>query len=205
MTRVETFDREKFAPLIEEVVSSFDKYLDEYRPKSYRSKHALMGPVGKVLQEALAGTDDANALAGKALRIHEMNTASGYISDSARQNLEEGTKKLVELCRAVPVTAVEKVVDRIDYGIYYLRRKKGAERRERIRQDYIAFLKQRYPSDVDLAGAWGKDEGFSFEDVRFPSRAAFEHAKGTEKRDMQDFVKQAELKGYKIEEEEMAE
>jgi hypothetical protein len=38
--------------------------------------------------------------------------------------------------------------------------------------------------------------------VRYPSRHAFAQAKGQERKDMAEFIQQAELKGYALDEEE---
>jgi hypothetical protein len=99
----------------------------------------------------------AQALTGYALRVHEMNPkAKGYLSPTARQALEEGTAQLVALCREIPVTAVAKVVERIDYSLYYARRKKGIEWLESTRQMFIRYLQEKYGNDFgQLAAAWG--------------------------------------------------
>ena len=120
------FDLDGVRPKIEGIVVLFDKYLDEYPVKTAKSKHAVMGPVAKVLERAQTRQWDAQSLTGYALRAHEVNPkARGYLSPTARQALEDGTTHFVALCREVPVTAVAKVVERIDYGLYYARRKKG--------------------------------------------------------------------------------
>src|SRR5689334_7867891 len=92
---------------VAEIVRLFDSYLDDYPVKSARSKHAVMGPVAKVLDRAQAGQWDAEPLTGYALRMHEMNPKTGgRISQIAVANLREGTDKLLNLCRDVPVTAL---------------------------------------------------------------------------------------------------
>jgi hypothetical protein len=155
--RVERFDLESVAPQIEAIREAFDRYLDSYPVRTVRSKHSLMGPVGKLLQEAKTGKWDAESLTGYALNIHLSNPrARGFISQEAREALKEGVSKLMALLHEVPPTAQDKVLDRIDYGLYFIRRAKGLEWLEEKRQQLISFLRQRYKSDEDFAKAWGK-------------------------------------------------
>jgi len=204
--RVERFDLESVAPEIEAIRDCFDRYLDGYPVKSARSKTSLMGPVGKVLQGARTGKWDAESLAGYALNIHLSNPkAKGYISQEARQALREGIGRLLELLKTVPVTAQDKVVDRIDYGLYFVRRAKGLEWLEGVRQEFIRFLRDKYGTPEKLAQAWGgkpEDYGADFAKVRYPSKAMFAEAVGQKKTDISEFALQAELKGYELVEEE---
>jgi len=204
--RVERFDLESVAPEIEAIRDCFDRYLDGYPVKSARSKTSLMGPVGKVLQGARTGKWDVESLAGYALNIHLSNPkAKGYISQEARQALREGIGRLLVLLKTVPVTAHDKVVDRIDYGLYFVRRAKGLEWLEGVRQEFIRFLRDKYGTPEKLAQAWGgkpEDYGADFAKVRYPSKAMFAEAVGQKKTDISEFALQAELKGYELVEEE---
>ena len=204
--RVERFDLESVAPEIKAIRDCFDRYLDSYPVKSARSNTSLMGPVGKVLQGARTGKWDVESLAGYALNIHLSNPkAKGYISQEARQALREGIGRLLELLKAVPVTAQDKVVDRIDYGLYFVRRAKGLEWLEGVRQEFIGFLRERYGTSEKLAQVWGgkpEDYGIDFAKVRYPSKAMFNEATGQKKTDISEFALQAELKGYELVEEE---
>jgi hypothetical protein len=200
MTKATRFSMDDVKEQIAEIVGVFDAYLDEYPIKTYRTKHAVMGPVGKILDGVQTGRWDADSLTGYALRIHEMNPLSYGISVNARNALETGVRKLYALKEQTPVTSLKSVIERIDYGLYYARRKKGIDRLEAIRQDYIAFLKERYDSNKTLAEAWGRE--ITFDNVRYPSRHAFAQAKGQERKDMAEFIQQAELKGYALDEEE---
>lgn len=200
--KTERFDLESIAPEIEAIRDCFDRYLDSYPVKSARSKHSLMGPVGKVLQEARSGKWDAESLAGYALNIHLSNPRSkGYISPEARQALQEGVGRLLKLLRTVPVTAQDKILDRLDYGLYFLRRAKGLEWLEGMRQEFIRFLREKYSTPEKLAQAWGgkpEDYGADFARVPYPSRSLFEKATGQKKTDISEFAQQANLKGYEL-------
>jgi len=204
--RVQHFNLESVAAEIEAIRKCFDRYLDSYPVKSSRSKTSLMGPIGKVLQGARTGKWDAESLAGYALNIHLSNPkAKGYISQEAREALREGIDRLLELLKTVPVTAQDKVVDRADYGLYFVRRAKGLEWLESMRQEFIRFLRNKYGTSEKLAQAWdGKpgDYGADFAKVRYPSKGMFAEATGQKKIDIAEFAGQAELKGYELVEEE---
>ncbi len=202
------FDLESVRPQIEAIVARFDQYLDEYPVKTARSKHAVMGPVAKILERAATRKWDAQSLTGYALRVHEMNPkARGYLSPTARQALEEGTALLVELCRTIPVTAVAKVVERIDYSIYYARRKKGIEWLEATRQMFIRFLQDKYNNDFSqLVAAWGMEDTkdlSGFADVRYPSdkSEAYKKASAAQKADIDAFWQQYQDQAIREEEE----
>ncbi len=203
------FDLDSVRSQMEAIVALFDKYLDEYPVKTAKSKHAVMGPVAKILERAATRRWDAQALTGYALRVHEMNPkAGGYLSLAARQALEDGTAGLVDLCRQVPVTAVAKVVERIDYSLYYARRKKGIEWLENTRQMFIRFIRDRYGNDfTQLRAQWGEEdlEGVEdFDDLRYPSdkSEAYKKASQPRKKDVDEFWQQYADQAIREEEEE---
>lgn len=190
------FDLDSVRPKIEGIVMQFDKYLDEYPVKTAKSKHAVMGPVAKILERAQTRKWDAQALTGYALRVHEMNPkARGYLSPAARLALEDGTAQLVTLCREVPVTAVAKVVERIDYSLYYARRKKGIEWLEKTRQMFTRFVQDKYNGNLGaLTESWGKDakDIGTFDEIRYPSNKSetYKKASAAKKSDIDEFWKQ---------------
>lgn len=204
-TKIQQFDIDSIAAGINEIRDAFDRYLDTYPVKTSRSKHGLMGPVGKIFQEVKGGKWDATSLTGYALNIHLSNPRVKVINDGARSALEEGVTKLINLMREIPVGAYDRVLDRIDYGLYYLRRKKGLAWLESVRSEWVHFLKERYGNGEKLSEAWkekiekiGKD----FENIGYPSKRMFTEAKGQKRKDMEEFIRLAELKGYDLKEEE---
>jgi len=204
--RVQRFDLEAVEPKIEVIRDCFDHYLDSYPIKSPRSKHSLMGPVGKILQEARTTKWDVESLTGYALNIHLSNPKTkGYIKPEARKWLQDGIGLLLKLLKEVPVTAQDKVLDRIDYGLYFTRRAKGLEWVESVRQEFIGFISDRYGTPEKLAQAWGdkpENYGADFAKLPYPSKALFNKAIGQKKADISEFAQQAELKGYELIEEE---
>lgn len=203
--QAERFDLESIEPKIIVIRNCFDRYLDSYPVKSPRSKTSLMGPVGKILQGARSGRWDAESLTGYAINIHLSNPkAKGYINQDARQALKEGVDNLLALLNTTPITAQDKVLDRIDYGLYFIRRAKGLEWLESIRQEFIQFLTDKYTTPEKLARAWGESPdnyGVDFGKVRYPSKAMFAKATGQKKEDIAEFARQIELKGYELIEE----
>jgi hypothetical protein len=134
--------------------------------------------------------------------------AQGYLSPTALQALEEGTARLVELCRNIPVTAVAKVVERIDYSLYYARRKKSIEWLENTRQMFIRFLQEKYHNDFkELVEAWGEKDTqdlTDFADVRYPSdkSEAYKKASQGKKADIDAFWQQYPDQAIREEEDE---
>ena len=142
---------------VAEVINLFDAYLDEYPVKSAKSKHAVMGPVAKVLDRAQAGQWDTEPLTGYALRMHEMNPrVKGYISQTAVQNLRAGTEALMRLCHEVPVTVLATTIEQIDYGLYFQRRVKGTAWLEAQGKALSIYLQSKYNNDeAAFRKAWG--------------------------------------------------
>ena len=195
VTKGERFDIKTVRPKIERIANSFDRYLDEYRPKTTRTMHGVMGPVPMILDGARVRKEDAKTLLGRAVRAHEMNENNRYVSPSALEALETGTQDLLALCSEVPITAVSKVTDRIRYSIYYARRKKEVQRYEDTKTQFVYFLRQRYSSDSELATSWAED--VSLEHVPYPSRKAATGGNDTKQKDMNDFWQH--VKGTQIE------
>ncbi len=188
-TSGERFDIEAIKPDIEEIVSGFDRYLDNYPVKTSRSMHSLLGPVPMILDGARVRKESVETLVGRAIRAHEMNPrAKGYLPPDALVALEAATAKLLDLCQTVPITAVTKVTERIRYSVYYVRRKKGIERLEQTRQEFINFLQNKYASETALAEAWNEPD-LTFEKVYYPSNKneAYKKANATKKADIDAF------------------
>lgn len=205
-TNVERFQDENIKGKIEEIKDAFDRYLDSYPAKTSQTKHGIMGPVGKILQEIKKGKWDVEGLSGYAVNIHIHNPKTkGRISESARAALEEGIEKLLALIREESITAQDRILELVDCGLYYRRRKKSLAWLESVRREWIEFLKEKYDSIEDLSKAWGEKskKGIQdFESIGYPSKRAYAEAKGQKKVDMGEFIKQAELTGYDLDDEE---
>lgn len=182
---------------ISEIVELFDAYLDEYPVKNARSKHAVMGPVAKVLDRAEAGQWDVEPLTGFALRLHEMNPrTSGRISVGAVNKLREGTERLLALCRDVPVTSLASTVEQVDYSLYFQRRMKGLAWMEQRQTELQAFLREKYGSDEAFAKAWGKKGGRIAEQYFFgDSSSTYRDGTDRLRTDMNEFYQFMKQKG----------
>jgi hypothetical protein len=168
MVQVRPFDVEKAQPRIDIARQAFARYLDEVRGLSGRSKHGLMGPVGKILREVKSGRRDAGSLKGYAVRVHE---ATGRTpSPAGLEALEQGIDGVVALLSEAPLTHHDRLLDRLDYGLYYDLRKKAIESKEQRRQAWIAFLRGKYGSEAQLADAWGAAVA-RFADLYLPRKA----------------------------------
>ena len=194
--RSERADLSKFDPEVERIRNAFDRYLDSYPVKTARTKTGLMGPVGKILSEARSKKWDAESLTGYALNIHLMNPrVRGFIAPEARVALRDGIQDLVDLLGSVPPTAEDKLLDRIDYGLYWIRRKKGMEFMDQIREEFAGFLRGRYPDVETLSRTWSrraKNRIVDFESISFPSPRGrrFAEASEPEKADIVLFWKE---------------
>lgn len=164
------FDWEKVKPHIQEVATHFSAYLDEFRSKrSSGSKHAVLGPIGKLLNKAASGERNLESLLGYTTRVHEMSNISSYLSPQALDHLRKGADGLVSLLQEAPLSARERIIAQVDDSVYYLRRKQYADFLEGRRQAFSAFLREKYKKNEErLQTAWGDGE-VTFEEVPYPS------------------------------------
>lgn len=162
--QVKPFDIETVQPHIDAARAAFGRYLEEAKLRSTGSMHGLMGPVGKVLSEVKSGRRDPASLKGYAVRVHEMIRRNP--SQAALEALEQGIDGLVKLLDDyAPVTAHDRVLDRLKFGLFYDLRKKALESRERVRRAWIGFLREKYTTANQLSEAWGERVS-AFEDIR---------------------------------------
>ncbi|TEB11497.1 hypothetical protein Psfp_03956 [Pelotomaculum sp. FP] len=205
-SKVEQFHYEDIKEKIEEIKDAFDRYLDSYPVKTSQSKHGIMGPVGKILQEIKKGKWDVEGLSGYAVNIHLHNPKTkGRISENARAALEEGIEKLLSLIREESIAAQDRILELVDYGLYYRRRKKSLAWLESVKREWVEFLKEKYSTWENLVKAWGEKPKKGIQDIEsigYPSKRVYAEAKDQKKADMGEFIKQAELKGYDLDDEE---
>ncbi|MCC6177391.1 MAG: hypothetical protein IT305_18995 [Chloroflexi bacterium] len=186
--QVPRFDVDTVQPQIDEICGAFDRYLGMYRGRGSASKHALMGPVGKIISEIQHGRTDPASLKGYALHVHE--AAERFPSLDAVVALDSGIDLLVELIARpdIPRTAHDIILDRIDHGVYYARRRHQIEQREQFNQAFRDHLRQQYGSLERLSAAWSEpvttwDRVYAFGAQSQTYRRATE----TRRRDMDGF------------------
>lgn len=167
IVQVAPHDIEQDQPRIDAARCAFFRYLAELGPRQTRSKYGLMGPVGKILSEVKSGRRDAASLKGYALRVHEATQKRP--SPSALEALAEGIDLVVHLLADAPITMHDRILDRLDYGLYYELRKQELESREARRQAWVEFLRKKYGNVEGLSEAWGMPAE-DFDDVYLPRK-----------------------------------
>ncbi len=169
--QVAPFDLAKVLPLIGTSIEAFSRYLSEFHKaarKSTRSKHGLMGPVGKILGEAKSGRCDPASLKGYAIRVHEATGRSP--SHAGLEALEHGINDLVKLLAETPITEHDRLLDRLDYGLYFDLRKMEIEAKEARRQAWITSLRDKYENETKVSEAW-EEEVSKFDELYLPRKA----------------------------------
>jgi hypothetical protein len=165
--QVQPFDIEQVQTKIDETRAAFVRYLSEARQKSTRSKHGLMGAVGKILSEVKSGRRDPTSLKGYAVRVHEATAKN--LSPAGLEALEQGINSLVRLLEA-PITVHDRILDRLDYGLYFDLRKKALASKEARRQAWIGLLREKYGTEAKLSQAWSVEVN-AFDDLYLPRKA----------------------------------
>jgi hypothetical protein len=190
-------------PQIDTAKRAFADYTETAPRKSTKSKHGLMGPVGKVLSEIKRGRRDPGYLKGYVVRVHEMQSRrGGGPSAAAMEQLERGIDTTVNLLSATPVTFHDKILDRLDYGLYYELRKRQAASKEARTQMWRAQIKAKYGTVEELAAAWD-EASISFDDLYLPPKTeASRSRKATNRqKDVADFW-ESQGKSLAVDEEE---
>jgi len=197
------YDWETAKQQITEIAGHFATYLDDFRSKRRTgSKHAVMGPVSKLLNKAIGGERNLESLLGYTVRVHEMSSASSYLSPMGMEHLRAGAEDLLALLNEAPLAALDRIIAQVDDGVYYLRRKQWHEFMESRRQQFVAFLRERYDNDEEkFKTAWGSD-AVVFAEVRYPSKNQQQKAKSEAKpADIKAFWKSLEEEPITEEEE----
>jgi len=196
--QIKPFDIETVQPKIDSAREALTRYLDDVPRKSTRSKHGLMGPVGKILSEVKSGRRDPTSLKGYAVRVHEATSRSP--SPAGLQALEEGIDRIVNLLAEVPITAHDRLLDRLDYGLYYDLRKQDLESKEMRRRAWIGFVRNKYDTEAKLSETWGEQIA-AFDELYLPRKAeGSKNKKATAKQ--QDITAFWESQGVTTDEEE---
>ncbi len=144
LQQAEAVDEGNLEASCAKVVAHFDRYLDHYPSKNRKSKHGVMGPVARVIDFVKIKGASAEHAVGFALRMHEMNPrAKGYVSREAVEELEAGTRELLALVDAIPMARLPRTLERIDYALYFQRRKKGIAWFEDICKSFALFAATR--------------------------------------------------------------
>ncbi len=182
------FNLEESKEKITDIVNKFCSYLDFYLTGSMPSKYEIMGPVSKILEMAKNKKQyTEGSIKSKALRKHEMNRISGYVSGETFEKLEDAISDLIIFRDELPEMQIAKVMEIIDGEIYFKERKKNVERFEKIKNEFLVFLKERYKSNVmELNKKWGTDYK-DWNNAPFPSNRFRANNNDSVKKDIDDF------------------
>jgi hypothetical protein len=142
--------------IVEEVSNSFDKYLGQLNIFA-SSKSALMGPVGKVLEQAKVKGLDTEFLKGYGISTHK-NTIKVPLHAEVLKPFESGIDSLSKLLQRVPRHMRPKVIEIISYKVYYRREKANVVFWEKWRNDFKEFLEKKYQNIEELIKACKLEE-----------------------------------------------
>jgi len=199
-------DLKKRKENINNVVEKLSKYLDFYPVSSASSKYSVMGPVSKIIEMAKHRKHTSEFIKARALRMHEMNKISGYVSSEAIQSMEDAIDELLKFRQELSPTELSKTMEMIDYSVYFSRRKKNIEELEQIKKEFIEYLKEIYNNNFnDLKSKWEKQDITDWNDIRFPTKTGkyFQEGNDTQKEDIKSFWQQHKDLESKIIDEEV--
>lgn len=168
----EKYDLKEVQEIRRKAAKALVEYLKTFRPKdrSGDSKHALMGPVGKLLAK-ITNTGEINwdAVKGYILNVHK-NQQAHRVSASAAERLDGAIKHLAELNNLLPPTKWLKTVEDLDDEVFFrVYKEKLVAQRTGIQKQFQEWLKQKLSSIDELNELIGPDYGYSsFEDVEDP-------------------------------------
>lgn len=175
---------------INNVVEKLSKYLYFYPVGRKPSKYEIMGPVSKIIEMAKNKKNAPEFIKARALRMHEMNKISGYISSEAVRVMEEAVDALLKFREELSPIELSKTMEMIDYEIYFDRRKRAIEELEQIRQDFIKYLREKYKNNLnELKEKWQKQDIDNWENIRFPTKTGkyFQSGNDIQKEDIKNF------------------
>ena len=148
-------------------------YLETYKPEQARreSKHALMGPVGKLLSRITA-TGDINweAVKGYVLSIHKNQQAPRGVSADAAIRLDTAMDALAKLRSLLPPTKWLKTVEDIDDEVFFgLYKGRLIGQRKGIQKKFQIWLKSNVPlKEINALLPPEEDRYSSYEAIEDP-------------------------------------
>jgi hypothetical protein len=161
----EKTDMEEVRGVRERAAEALISYLKTFYPEDRQSdsKHALMGPVGKLLtQITTTGEINWGAVKGYVLNIHKNQQSGRGVSAEAAERLEGAVDLLRELKELLPPTkwlkTVEDLDDEVFFGAY---KEKLVGQRKGIQKKFHDWLKGNYSSIDEINKHI--EEGFEFE------------------------------------------
>lgn len=171
-----SYDLGQVADRITEVAAKLAAYLECFIPEGGgQSKHALMGPVAKVLSSARAELLVPEDLLGLAVRVHEQTSRDEGrgLSNEHRDSLEQGIRGLVLLLTEVPAASRSDIISSLDHAVYWFRKKSQFQHWSDVQEDFREFLRAKYSDDTAFRTAWGEPavkKDWTLATAPYPSR-----------------------------------
>lgn len=107
-------------------------YLVDFIPERWGySKHAIMGPAGKLLgiMSSSKFGDNIDSYAGYIANIHDQQSKK-HLTLTGMDNLKNAISNLIKIKQNRSERAFLKILTSVDYGVYYLKVKEIGERSE---------------------------------------------------------------------------
>ena len=117
---------------IDEMQAQLFTYLTDFIPeKGGYSKHAIMGPAGKLLGIVAASKfgENIDSYVGYIANIHDQQSTK-RLTLSGMENLKAAVSNLIKLKQNKSERALLRILSSIDYGVYYMKVKEISERSE---------------------------------------------------------------------------
>lgn len=117
---------------VEDVKEDLYKYLADYMPERWTyTKHGIMGPAGKLLGIIAASKfgDTIDSYVGYIANIHNQQSKK-HLTLEGMENLKEAVSGLVRLKQKSSERAFLKMLNSVDYGVYYKKIKEIGEKSE---------------------------------------------------------------------------
>jgi hypothetical protein len=117
---------------IEETQVQLYTYLADFIPEKWGySKHAIMGPAGKLIGIVAASKFGGNtdSYVGYIANIHDQQSKK-HLTLSGMESLKAAVSNLIKLRQNISERAFLKIISSVDYGVYYMKVKEISERSE---------------------------------------------------------------------------
>ncbi len=172
----EKTDIEQVREVRKRAADALVSYLKTFYPEDRQrdSKHALMGPVGKLLtQITTTGEINWGAVKGYVLNIHKNQQGGRSVSADAAERLEDAVDLLEDLRTLLPPTKWLKTVEDLDDEVFFGAYKENlVGRRKGIQKKFHDWLKANYDSIDELNKHLEEEEEYaSFDKVPDPFSA----------------------------------
>jgi hypothetical protein len=122
---------------IEAATESLYRYLADYVPERWTyTKHAILGPAGKLLGIIAASKfgDNMDSYVGYIANIHNQQSKK-HLTLEGMENLRKTVSELIQLKQKSSERSFLKMLNSVDYGVYYRKVKEIGEKSEAKRAE----------------------------------------------------------------------